>query len=151
MKYLILLLILGLGLGCAEDISPKKPDNLIAKEQMVNVLYDIAILNAAKGTLKNVLEEEGIYPQKYLFEKHKIDSLQFAQSNDYYSYDVSTYEEIIDQVNAKIEAQRKIYEEKVDKEAKRQQRKKDSIRELSDRVNQSLIKPDVKARTDTTQ
>ncbi|TXD82558.1 DUF4296 domain-containing protein [Subsaximicrobium wynnwilliamsii] len=151
MKYLMLLLILGLGMGCAKDIRPKKPDNLIAKEQMVNVLYDIAILNAAKGALKNVLEEEGIYPQKYLFEKHKIDSLQFAQSNDYYSYDVSTYEEIIDQVNAKIEAQRKIYEDKVDKEAKRQQRKKDSIRKLSDRVNQALIKPDVKAKTDTTQ
>lgn len=147
----MLLLILGLGMGCAKDIRPKKPDNLIAKEQMVNVLYDIAILNAAKGALKNVLEEEGIYPQKYLFEKHKIDSLQFAQSNDYYSYDVSTYEEIIDQVNAKIEAQRKIYEDKVDKEAKRQQRKKDSIRKLSDRVNQALIKPDVKAKTDTTQ
>lgn len=151
MRFFVIILILSFSLGCAKDNRPRKPENLISQDQMVNVLYDIAILNAAKGTHKNILEEDGIYPQKYLFEKYKIDSLQFAQSNDYYSYDVSQYEEIIDKVNVKIEADKKTYQAKIDSDEKQQQRKKDSIRKLSETANQVLIRSNVKKIRDTAQ
>lgn len=151
MKYLSTILILCMIVGCAKNNRPKKPSNLISKDQMVDVLYDVYILNAAKGTHKNILEEDGIYPQKYLFTKYNIDSLQFAKSNDYYSYDVNAYEEIIDKVNARIVAEKKIYGDKIDRDAKQRQRKKDSIRKLSDSVNKTLIKSDAKLKIDSVQ
>jgi len=48
---------------------PEKPDNLISKNKMVDIIYDMAVINAAKGINKKVLESEGIYPQDYIFNK----------------------------------------------------------------------------------
>jgi len=149
MKNLSLVLLLFLGFSCANDHRAKKPDNLIPKDQMVSILYDIYILNAAKGTHKNILEEDGIYPQKYVFTKYKIDSLQFAQSNDYYGYDIAIYEEIIDKVNARVVADKQLYQDRIDEEVKLRQREKESLRDLSEKTNKKLVKAEIKRTTDS--
>ena len=33
-----------------------------------------------------------VSPVTYIYEKHQIDSLQFAESNEYYAYDIKDYE-----------------------------------------------------------
>jgi|TARA_B100000401_G_scaffold380937_1_gene282769 hypothetical protein len=92
-KYL---LIIFLFIGCSDNI----PDNLISKEKMENIIFDIMILNASNGfDLKidnNLLSDELIY------KKHNIDSLQFFESELYYSKNPREHYEIYAKVKIRI-------------------------------------------------
>ena len=92
-KYL---LIIFLFIGCSDNI----PDNLISKEKMENIIFDIMILNASSGfDLKidnNLLSDELIY------KKHNIDSLQFFESELYYSKNPREHYEIYAKVKIRI-------------------------------------------------
>jgi hypothetical protein len=140
MKKLIYIVVCFL-FSCYTAIEkPKKPDNLISEEKMVDIMYDVFLLNSAKGVNKRVLELNGVLPEKYVFEKYKIDSAQFANSNNYYAYDTKTYESILNRIKEKIDLKKKEYEalEKVE-EAERK-RKADSIREVRAKEKDSLLK-----------
>src|SRR5690606_615468 len=97
-------------------------------------MYDLYILNAAKGVNKKVLELNGIMPLEYVYKKHDIDSLQFAQSNTYYAYDTKVYAELVEKVKADLEKDKVLYE----KLTKEDQQAKDSIRKLSKKVKDTL-------------
>ena len=92
-KYL---LIIFLFIGCSDNV----PDNLISKEKMENIIFDIMILNAASGfdlkIDKNLLSDELIY------KKHNIDSLQFFESELYYSKNPRDHYEIYAKVKIRI-------------------------------------------------
>ena len=94
--------------GCGDSERPSKPDNLIPKEKMSDILYDAFLLNAAKGINRNVLEINGVLPEAYVYKKYSIDSTQFALSNAYYAYDIEVYKGIMEQVKLKIEIAKKI-------------------------------------------
>jgi len=131
MKITVGFFILLLIFGCEESIQkPKKPDNLISEDTMVDIMYDVFILNSAKGVNKKVLEYNGIYPEQYIFEKYNIDSTQFANSNNYYAYDTKTYESILKRIREKIEDDKTKYEALEDLEEAERKRKADSIREV---------------------
>jgi hypothetical protein len=135
--FLILLLIY----GCNKAIEkPKKPDNLISEATMVNIMYDAFLLNSAKGINKRMLENNGIYPEHYIFEKYNIDSTQFANSNNYYAYDIKTYESILSRLREKIEADKRKYEALDELEEAERKRKADSLKEVRARERDSVIK-----------
>ena len=96
MNKLKLIIILSLVLGCKNSLNqePIPPENLISKEKMIDIIYDMTLINVAKGVNKSILENNGIIPEQYLFNKHSIDSILFAKSNEYYSYDLKTYQTI---------------------------------------------------------
>lgn len=121
-------------LGCYSVDKPKKPDNLISQDKMVDIMYDVFILNSAKGANKAKLEDQGIFPQDYVFKKHNIDSLQFALSNEYYGFYVEDYEAIIGRVEERINRNKDKYQKLIDDEEKDKQRKRDSIKTLSDSI-----------------
>jgi hypothetical protein len=102
--YIILSLVVIVACNNNKIERPKKPDNLIKKDKMVQVLYDMSLITAAKGSHRKLIEEKGIIPDQLIFKKYEIDSLQFALSNEYYSYDIDTYEEIYEEVRNKINA-----------------------------------------------
>ena len=81
---------------------PERPENLIAKDEMVNILYDMTILTAAKGTQIRIMEKNGVVPEQLIYKKYEIDSMQFVLSNEYYSYDIDAYEEIFRIVKEKL-------------------------------------------------
>jgi hypothetical protein len=140
MKRLIYILIC-VFFSCNSAVeNPKKPENLISEEKMVDIMYDVFLLNSAKGVNKKLLENNGVFPEQYVFEKHKIDSIQFANSNNYYAYDTKTYESILNRIKEKIDLKKKEYEalEKVE-EAERI-RKADSIKEVRAKERDSLVK-----------
>lgn len=149
MKYTGYILIFLVLLGCNKSTRPEKPENLIPKDDMANVLYDVFILNAAKGAAKSVLEDHGIFPEEYVFDKYNIDSLQFALSNAYYSYDIKTYEAIVSKVEERINTEKEFYQSEIEKDVERQKRERDSLNKLSDSLNmpkvKTLIVPDEKA------
>lgn len=78
---------------------------------MVEVLKDLAIVNAAKSTDVAVLQDNDIEPMAYIFEKHGIDSLQFVESDRYYASIPPDYEKIYKKVEEKLEKQAKVMEE----------------------------------------
>ena len=125
-------------MACNSIEKPKEPENLISKDKMVDILYDVFVINTAKGTSKSVLEDNGIYPEDYVFKKHEIDSLQFALSNAYYGFYLEEYESILARVEERFDTDKDRFQAKIDKESEDKQRKKDSIKKLSDSV--TLIK-----------
>jgi len=91
-------------ISCTNGI--EKPKNLIDKDKMVDVLYDLSLLEAIKtqnvgGGISNKKANE------YIYKKYKIDSVQLAQSNKYYASDVEEYKKIFEKVKAKLDEQNK--------------------------------------------
>lgn len=135
------ILVLGLWLLACNGIDkPKKPDNLISKEQMSELLYDLYVINGAKGVNRKLLETNGFYPETYILEKYNIDSAQFADSNTYYTYDSETYEAIVEKARERLENEREIYEAIKKKEDDSISKRKDSIKALKKTEKQKLIK-----------
>lgn len=124
MKHFFYILIFFSLMGCNSVDRPKKPKDLIPKDKMSEIIYDLYILNAAKGVNKKVLELNGIMPSDYVYKKYGIDSLQFAQSNTYYAYDTEVYAALVENVKANLEREKELYEKLTNEE----QKVKDSIR-----------------------
>jgi len=104
MKRRILILFGLILLSCKTDNAPVKPKNLIPEDKMVEVLIDLSLLSSAKGLNKKILENNGITPDEYVYKKHKIDSLQFTESNLYYSYFIDDYDKIYLKVKDSLES-----------------------------------------------
>lgn len=134
MNRILVILVSLLIVACQGIDKPKKPKNLISKDKMEDVLYDLYVLNAAKSINKKVLESNGIQPETFLFQKHKIDSLQFVESNNYYAYDTKTYETIVEKVKERMENDKVKY----DAIAKKEKKKQDSISEVKKNSRDSL-------------
>ena len=101
-KYLTILAIALMMLSCGNSqVKYKKPDNLIPKEQMVDILYD---MHLAVGTsnLPNIHLEKNRNYVSLVFDKHGIDSTTFAISNIYYTAEIEEYEEIFEAVEARL-------------------------------------------------
>lgn len=134
MKYLLgsIILVAFVLNSCKQNgsVLPKKPDNLLSEEKMVDVLYEMAILSAAKSTNRKLLESNRVDPVKYVYTKHNIDSLQFAQSNDYYSLDLELYESIYNRVKTRLQADKAKFEELAEADKLR----KDSLSQLRKRI-----------------
>ena len=104
-KIIALFILFSMVVGCQESAVPK-PDNLIDKDVLVSILYDLSLLEAMKSQNPAVLETNNINPNTYIYSKYKIDSVQFARSNKYYASDIKKYKEIVENVNKKIEEQK---------------------------------------------
>ena len=118
MKHFFYILILISFVGCNTIDRPKKPKNLIAKDKMSDIMYDLYILNAAKGVNRKLLELNGIMPLDYIYTKYGIDSLQFVDSNTYYAYDTEVYTKIIEKMSGELEKDKERYEKLVNEEQK---------------------------------
>lgn len=104
-KGISLLAILAL-LGCKEDLV-KKPDRLIEKSKMMDIMYDLALLEAIKYQNPAVLDSNQIRPKQFIYKKYKIDSLQLAQNNRYYAADYKSYKVMFESVVKRIENEKK--------------------------------------------
>lgn len=107
-KILTFSLLILLLLGCTKE-KTQKPANLIPEDKMVEILYDINLLQALRNTNYSVYTQENINPEEYIYKKYSIDSLQFAESNQYYITDVDNYEKLLDKVIAKINDEKTKY------------------------------------------
>jgi hypothetical protein len=102
MKKSILFCLLFCLVGCNQTV--EKPKNLIAKDKMIEILYDISLLEAIKtqninGGIRNKTANE------YLYKKYQVDSVQLAQSNKYYAADVEEYKKMFEEVKKRLETQ----------------------------------------------
>lgn len=146
MRYFSLLILLCFLLGCEDSKQPNKPENLISEATMEDILYDSFILNATKASKRKILEENGIYPKDFLFEKYNIDSAQFSQSNAYYAYNTELYTSIIENVKSRLSNEKDKYTEQLKEEKRLEKKRTDSIKNARKRVNDSLKKTGKKGK-----
>ena len=83
----------------------EKPDNLIDDDTMIDIFYDMAIIDAGRNTSY----ENGVSsfkPNDFIYKKYKIDSVQFAKSNKYWASDVPKYKRMYYAVKDTLDAQK---------------------------------------------
>lgn len=105
MKNFLSFIILIILVSCS-DKPVQKPDNLLSKEEMENIIYDISILQAADVFKPEILVKNNIKIKNYIYKKYTIDSATFFQNYRYYAADIKTFKKIYKNVNNRIESQK---------------------------------------------
>ncbi|MCL9768802.1 DUF4296 domain-containing protein [Flavobacterium sp. HXWNR69] len=102
MKQLLFLFISLLAVSCSKN-PVQKPDPLLEEEVMVDIIYDISLIQAIEGSMPNRLLENNIKPDQFIFEKYKIDSTIYRQNQLYYAADARIYKRIYKKVAERLE------------------------------------------------
>ena len=147
-KYIFFGVLLTAVFSCGKNNieRPEQPKNLISESKMVDILYDMSLVSAAKGVNKKILENKGVHPSEFVFAKHDIDSVQFIESNAYYSYDIRVYQDIYAKVKERLETDKENFAKIIEQEKK--------IRDSINRVNKiadSIKKAEIKNRDRTNE
>ncbi|GAA4804524.1 DUF4296 domain-containing protein [Litoribaculum gwangyangense] len=115
--------------ACNRFNGPEKPDNLIPKEKMIDILIDDKLISSASTVNKMILKNSGIDLDTYIFTKYNIDSLQFVLSNNYYAFHIKDYEEIYNKVEDSLEMLKTKYKDLEAQEWKEKtKREEDSLK-----------------------
>lgn len=102
MKKRIVLLLIVLFFGCAQERIPK-PEPLLSLEQMTNFHVDLALLNAASS-----YETDSFVPMDSLYAFHRIDSVTFAKNHIYYASKPKVYIKIFEEVKTTLESMEEV-------------------------------------------
>lgn len=134
MKKISYIIFLGIFfMGCTSNTIIKKPDHLIPKDQMVDLLTDLLIASGAEN-IKNIDLERNVNYFPLVFEKYGIDSTRFKESNYYYTSKIDDHEEILKKVDERLKAMKK----KLDDEIKlRDSLKTDSLKDLRENLKKA--------------
>lgn len=101
MKKIFFFCVVFLAVSCNNSVI-EKPSNLIEKDKMVDILYDISLLETVKSQgIKSRISQSEI--NQYILKKYKIDSLQLISSNKYYASDAEEYKRMFEKVKAKLD------------------------------------------------
>ena len=109
-KWILFFLMVIITFSCGQS-TVNKPDNLIDDDTMIEIFYDLALVDATRNTVY----ENGVSTfeaNDYILKKYKIDSLQFVKSNKYWAADVSKYKRMFKTVKDKL-SDKKIELEKI--------------------------------------
>jgi hypothetical protein len=120
----ILIVFIGALFSCGEEVV-EKPVNLIPKDKMIDILYDLAIINAAKSSGPKVMENTNFEPMDYIYNKYQVDSAQFVTSDFYYASLPLEYEDIYKKLENRITDEKERF-------VKLGERKKDSLIEIQE-------------------
>lgn len=147
MKKLWILLLLFVAIACRDADNVREPENLIPENKMVEVLTDLSLLNSAKNYNRRQLENTGLRPIEYLYDRHGIDSVRLAQSTRYYANYPADLERIYSRVKNNLESLKK------DLEAIREEERKanDTVLKLQRDGDSMYVNPEIfkRERMDT--
>ncbi|AXB55561.1 DUF4296 domain-containing protein [Flavobacterium fluviale] len=150
-NFIVIVLVLFLSISCKKELV-KEPAKLIEREKMVDIMYDLSLLEAMRYQKPLSLDSIDSDPTKFILQKYKVDSLQFAQNNMYYASDYESYKDMFDEVNKRLaknqraaDSLAKIDEKKAAKENKNKPKElkevsKDSVKKVVPKINIDSIK-----------
>ena len=114
--------------ACNSKTEIPEPEKPIEKEVMEKILYDLAVLQALKSYSPEKLSKNSINSKTYIYQKYKIDSLQFAQNSKYYASDIEAYKLMYQKVSDKLILEKKNIDTIINREARIKAKKtKDSL------------------------
>ena len=113
MKKIFILLILII--SCSDQNSPT---DLMSEEKMVDFLLDINIINSSRAYRNNSDLNYYNIKDTFLYKKHNIDSIQFVNSNSYYSSKPKKYLRIYSQLQKKMRSIKDSIEIELNKETR---------------------------------
>lgn len=102
MKNLFVIFLTILLTSCGEKLL-EKPEDLIPKDKMINILKDMTILNAARSSSVTVFHDYKIEPTTFIFSKYGVDSLQFVTSDKYYASLPNEYEAMYAEIEKQLD------------------------------------------------
>lgn len=120
MKKIVAFIFVIVLLACTDVHKSPKPTNLIEKDKMVNIMYDIRLISAARSKNYKKLKDSAVFTDAYIYHKYQIDSLTFRQNLDYYA--TQSFKEFKD-IEHSVKLRLDINKKKVQNEIKR----KDSL------------------------
>ena len=138
MKRIVIVICLIAFLSCNEK-TIEKPENLIPRDQMVEIIYDLAIINAAKKTNPNYLIINDIEAMPFVYKKYGIDSLQFVESDIYYASIPQEYEAMYKIVEARLANEKSEYD-------KIKVKASDSVKKVAEEQRQMLRQEAIKRK-----
>ena len=134
--FFIILIIL---VGCKKELV-KEPKHLIEREKMVNIMYDLSLLEAMKVENPVLMDSFKYNSNQYIYKKYKIDSVQFAQSNIYYAADYKEYEKMYIQIKARLDKEKTLVNSLMKAEAKKEMLKAKKLKKLKVKKEADSIK-----------
>jgi hypothetical protein len=135
LKTVTLMLVLVWFSSCQDIQKPERPKNLIPEDKMVEVLIDVHLFNAAKNVNRLPLQQTGMSPHEFIYDRHNIDSIQFEKSNAYYGTDINAYERIHLRVKKFLDNKKT----EIDTLIAREKRRQDSIKIVEDSLRLKKI------------
>jgi hypothetical protein len=151
-NFLLIVLVLFLSVSCKKDLV-KEPKRLIEKEKMIDIMYDLSILEAIKYQNPLSVDSMDTNQKKFVLQKYKVDSLQFAQSNIYYAADYDTYKDMFDEIAKRLEKNQKVADSLVKieekKAAKANKKDKNKVSQPAPKADGTLPEPVKKANVDS--
>ena len=89
-------------LSCV-NVQEAPPENLIGEEKMADLIFELAVLDAAKGFVPKDQKERIELDADSFYMFHEIDSAQFTSSNAYYAKHPKAYLRIVSMAKTKLE------------------------------------------------
>ena len=102
MKRLWFLISFILILGCQDVKPPEMPDDLIARDVMIDILTEAYISNAAKSVNNKIIRQRGIKLDSMIYAKYDIDSVQFVRSHAWYNSDLEGYKKMFIEIENRL-------------------------------------------------
>ena len=94
--------------SCGNETA-EKPDPLIKEDQMVDILYDLALLQAYKSSNPAALTDNKVNSKEYIYEKYAIDSVAFAKNHQWYAANLEKYGAIQTKVTDRLTKDKQKY------------------------------------------
>ena len=113
-------------MSCTSRTIYKKPENLIDKEKMITVWTDLYIAAGAKSVKTKTLRNKINYIPLVL-ESHKIDSIQFSESNIYYTSRIDEYEKMFKEVQKRLKELKELYDPETELDSILKKNKKEML------------------------
>ena len=100
--------------SCSETVI-EKPKDLIPTAQMEDILYDLVLLEAVRSH-QPATYDRAKNATSYVYDKYQVDSLQFVNSNAYYTKDLATYRQMYERITQRLAEQIKEQEAQLEQE-----------------------------------
>lgn len=104
MKKIICLIALSVLLVSCKEKPVEKPEKLIDKGIMEDILYDLAILQASVN-YKTKIISNSIDVNTYIYEKYEIDSITLVQNQRFYASDVKAFKKMYKNISERIKTE----------------------------------------------
>lgn len=140
-NFVFIILVLFLSVSCKKELV-KEPKRLIEKEKMIDIMYDLSLIEAMKYQHPVSVDSVETSPTAFILKKYKIDSLQFSQSNRYYAADYENYKSMFDEVGKRLAVNQRAVDSILKIEEKNAAKeKKNKLKDtLKDKIKRDLKK-----------